>query len=282
MENKWVVAYASVIGNSHIQLNLPCQDSSAYEAIDENWGVAVVCDGAGSATHSHLGSEMTAKLGLKFFKELVTMQGWHKDDHLPSDDLWKGSAIVALRKIRESLGKLAEAESLKINALGSTIIVLVHSPKGLLVAHIGDGRAGYSNGKEWQSCLNPFQGAEANETVFITSDIWDDAEIGHYVRANIVRDEIIAFTLLSDGCEKSSFEVNIFNSRENKYFDLNKPFPKFFEPNMKGLRTLRSEGKSQDEINALWAGFLKNGTRQFQHETDDKTMILGVRVDALD
>lgn len=276
MNSNWTVAYASVIGNSHIDMNLPCQDYSAYESINENWGVAVVCDGAGSASHSHLGSKMTATLGVKYFSELVKMQGWHEAAELPSDELWKGSAIVALRKIREGLGKLAEAEKLKINALGSTIIVVVHSPNGLLVAHIGDGRAGFSNGKKWFNCMNPFQGAEANETIFITSDIWGEDEIAHFVRAHVVRDNIAAFTLLSDGCEKSSFEVNIFNSRENKFFDLNKPFPKFFDPNVKGLKMLHKEGKTQDEINKLWKGFLTGGTAQFKTETDDKTMILGV------
>jgi hypothetical protein len=276
MKNKWTVAYASVIGNSHIQLGLPCQDNSAYEAINENWGVAVVCDGAGSASHAHLGSELTAKFAIKYFAEMVKMQGWHEADELPSDELWKGSAIVALRKIRADLGHLAEAENLKVNALASTVIVVAHSPKGLLVAHIGDGRAGFCNGEKWFNCMNPFQGAEANETVFITSDIWGEDEIPHYVRAHVVRDNVTAFTLLSDGCEKSSFEVNIFNSRENKFFDLNKPFPKFFEPNVKGLKMLHKEGKTQEEINQLWSGFLTNGTAQFKTETDDKTMILGV------
>lgn len=274
--NNWTVAYASVIGNMHVQMNLPCQDSSAYEALNENWGIAVVCDGAGSATHSHLGSETTAVLALRYFKELVTTQGWHKADEFPSETIWKGSAIVALRKVREGLGKVAEAENVKINALGSTIIVVVHSPNGLLITHIGDGRAGYSNGTEWKSCIEPFQGAEANETVFITSDIWGEDEIHQYARTHIIKDKIVAFTLLSDGCEKSSFEVNIFDSRKNKFFDLNKPFPKFFEPNVKGLKMLQKEGKTQEEINKLWSGFLTNGTAQFKTETDDKTMILGV------
>ena len=274
--SNWTVAYASVIGNMHVQLKLPCQDTSTYEAINENWGVAVVCDGAGSATHSHLGSETTAILALRYFKELVVTQGWHESGEFPSEMIWKGSAIVALRKIREGLGKLAEAENVKIGALGSTIIVVIHSPEGLLVTHIGDGRAGYSNGTEWISSIKPFQGAEANETVFITSYIWDENEIGNYARTHIIKDKVVAFTLLTDGCEKSSFEVNIFNPLENKFFDLNKPFPKFFEPNVQGLKMLRKEGKTQAEINKLWGGFLTNGTAQFKTETDDKTMILGV------
>jgi len=39
---------------------------------------------------------------------------------------------------------------------------------------------------------------------------------------------------------------------------------------------LHKEGKTQEEINKLWSGFLTNGTAQFKTETDDKTMILGV------
>ena len=34
----------------------------------------------------------------------------------------------------------------------------------------------------------------------------------------------------------------------------------------------------QEEINKIWGGFLKDGSKQFKHETDDKTMILAVRV----
>lgn len=276
MKNKWTVAYASVIGNMHVDMNLPCQDSSAYEAINEDWGVAVVCDGAGSASHSHLGSKLTAKMALQYFVELVKMQAWHEAETLPSDELWEGSAIVALRKIRANIGELAEAEKLKVNALASTVIVIVHSTKGLLVTHIGDGRAGFFNGQEWKTAMNPFQGSEANETVFLTSDIWGEDEIGNYARSSVIRENVEAFTLLTDGCEKSSFEVNIFDPRKNKFFDLNKPFPKFFNPNMKGLRMLNKEGKTQAEINKLWAGFLTNGTEQFKTETDDKTMVLGV------
>ncbi len=276
MKNNWTVAYASVIGNMHVDMNLPCQDSSTYEAINEDWGVAVVCDGAGSASHSHLGSALTAKMALKHFVELVKMQAWHEAEELPSDELWEGTAIVALRKVRESVGQLAEAENLKANALASTVIVMVHSKNGLLVSHIGDGRAGFFNGQEWKTAMNPFQGSEANETVFLTSDIWGEDEIVNYVRSSVIRENVEAFTLLTDGCEKSSFEVNIFDSRKNKFFDLNKPFPKFFNPNMKGLRMLNKEGKTQEEINNLWSGFLTNGTAQFKTETDDKTMILGV------
>jgi len=276
MKNKWTVAYASVIGNMHVDMNLPCQDSSVYEAINEDWGVAVVCDGAGSASHSHLGSELTAKTALKHFVELVKMQAWHEAAELPSDELWEGSAIVALRKVRAAIGELAEAKQLKVNALASTVIVMVHSESGLLVTHIGDGRAGFFNGQEWKTAMNPFQGSEANETVFLTSDIWGEDEIGNYVRSSVIREKVEAFTLLTDGCEKSSFEVNIFDARKNKFFDLNKPFPKFFNPNLKGLQMLNKEGKTQEEINQLWAGFLTNGTAQFKTETDDKTMILGV------
>ena len=63
-----------------------------------------------------------------------------------------------------------------------------------------------------------------------------------------------------------------------KYEDLNEPFDRFFNPNMQGLLQLHKENKSQEEINELWADFLKVGHPQFKTEMDDKTLIMAVRI----
>ena len=39
---------------------------------------------------------------------------------------------------------------------------------------------------------------------------------------------------------------------------------------------MRRDGKTQEEINEMWKMFLEKGTKHFQTEVDDKTMILGV------
>jgi hypothetical protein len=276
-EHNWTVARASVIGNGHLAAKLPCQDSSAHEIISPDCGIAVVCDGAGSADFAHIGSAAATEASARYFSELVRAQGWHEDDNLPSDSLWQGSAIMALRRVRADLEALAEAKNISIGSLATTAIVVVYTKNGLLTAHVGDGRAGFFDGETWAAAIQPFQGSEANQTVFLTSDIWNETEVLQYVRTAVFRSNIEAFTLLTDGCEKSAFEVNIFDAETGKYADLNRPFPRFFNPNLAGLKKLREEQKSQEEINKLWADFLKTGTAQFKVETDDKTMILGVR-----
>ena len=122
---------------------------------------------------------------------------------------------------------------------------------------------------EWQALITPYRGNEANETVFITSNIWTQEGVKEYVLTDIIKGNIRGFALLSDGCEKAAFEVNIYDEETQKYTDPNRPFPRFFEPNVPGLRKSHEEHKTQEEINTLWSGFLREGTKQFKHEIDD-------------
>lgn len=275
--SNWTVAYASVAGNLHTEQNIPCQDNCVYHRFNSDWGLGIVCDGAGSSSHSHIGSKVTAQLAHKHFMELVQTQQWHVSNTFPSPTLWQDVAVLTLRKVKADLEKIAEEEKLTLQSLACTIIVVIHSSAGILVTHIGDGRAGYFNGKDWKSIINPFHGSVVGETVFITSDIWEENKVNRFVYGGIYKDTVEAFVLLTDGCEKGSFEVNLYDPRKNKFFDPNRPYAKFFNPNVEGLKALYRDGKSQEEINKLWSGFLKNGTRQFKTETDDKTMILGVQ-----
>ena len=276
-KTNWTVAYASVMGNLHVKEDIPCQDSCEYLPIGKNYGIAVVADGAGSSPNSHIGSRLAVKSATKYFKELVEEYKWFEKGILPEGASWQMKSIKAFRKVKKDLDDLAEKHEVNPMTLACTLIVVIHSPDALLVTHIGDGRAGYSNGKEWKAIINPYQGDEANETIFITSAIWEDDAVNKFIRSYIVKDEIKAFTLLTDGCEKGSFEVNLYDEEKDKYYDPNRPFAKFFNPNVKGLKMLRKDGKTQEEINELWSTFLEKGTTQFQKEIDDKTMILGVR-----
>ncbi len=66
---------------------------------------------------------------------------------------------------------------------------------------------------------------------------------------------------------------------EDKYYDPNKPFAPFFDPNIQILKELVIQGKSQDEINDMWSEFLNNGNPRLRQESDDKTLILAVRLE---
>lgn len=273
----WVVAYASVIGNGHILMNLPCQDSCAHKSINQTWGVAVVADGAGSAAHSDIGSDFVARNMAHCLEEIVKRKGWETAEKMPTEEEWRTESLTALQIVRQRLEQFATAKEHKLGDLACTVLAILYAPFGILTTHIGDGRAAYSveEGK-WEALIEPFRGSEVNETVFITSNIWTQDGVNVYIQSGIIKGNIRAFALLSDGCENGSFEVNVWDETTQKYHDPNRPYQKFFEPNLKGMLQLKKEKKPQEEINQIWGGFLKEGNKQFKHETDDKTMILGV------
>lgn len=275
----WVVAYASVIGNGHIANAVPCQDSCTHKRINDIWGVAVVADGAGSAKHSEVGSDFVARNMAHCLEEIVQRQNWVSLETLPTEEEWRAEGLRALQIVKLRLDQFATAKEHKIEDLACTLLAILYAPFGILKVHIGDGRAAYSlEPEKWEALIEPFRGSEANQTVFFTSNIWTTEGAEAYMRTGIVKGDIRAFALLSDGCESGSFEVNVWDEAQQKFHDPNRPYTKFFEPNLQGMLQLYQEQKTQDEINEIWAGFLKEGTKQFKHEIDDKTMVFGVKI----
>ena len=212
MDNNWLVAKASVIGNSHITEKLPCQDSHGYKFFsEENFGVAVVSDGAGSAVFSDLGSSKVVEQALVKFSNLIKTEKLY--EAAPEEIIWKEKSIHVFKEIFAELQKFAEEEKINYKELAATAIVVAIMPYGIIATHIGDGRAGYLNDKgEWFSCITPYKGELANETVFITSDFWEKDNLDQFIESRIIQDSVSAFTLLTDGCENVCFELNKFNS----------------------------------------------------------------------
>jgi hypothetical protein len=274
----WLVAKASVIGNSHITEKIPCQDSHGYKFFnEENFGIAVVSDGAGSADFSDLGSIKVVELAIEKFSKLIRLYEFYKA--APEEIIWKEKSIQTFKEIFTELKFFAEEVKIDYKALAATVIVLAIMPYGIITAHIGDGRAGYLNEKgEWFSCITPYKGELANETVFITSDFWDKDNIDQFVESRIIQDSISAFTLLTDGCENVCFELNKFNSELHLYERLNNPYSGFFNHNISVLKSLHSSGHTENEINSMWSNFLTNGLESFVSEPDDKTLLLAIKI----
>ncbi len=277
---EWIVVGASVQGNGHISMDMPCQDNHGYEYLGEGWGIAIVSDGAGSAKLSHIGSKVTVSRALLHFKELVEREGWKTNSVLPSDIDWMKKSYKVLKRVRDELEAFSNKNNCVIKDLSATIISIIHSPLGLLVAHIGDGRAGYKDmSGKWHSVITPHKGEEANQTIFIPSDFWNiqfyEMSGATVPESKIIKDEVAAFTLMSDGCENTSWLCNQFNEDSGKYYDPNQPFGKFFEPLLDTLQSFRTDKVSLEEREDKWYSFIKEGNKSFIRETDDKTMILG-------
>jgi Protein phosphatase 2C len=282
-KSDWFIVTASAIGKSHLQGNIPCQDNHYCESINEHWGIAISCDGAGSAANSHIGSAYVAtEIGAKLFKDLVVEKDWHQTNNLPTPEEWRYLAREVCIKIYNELDKFAGRSQVELNSLACTIIVVIYSPVGLLVTHIGDGRAGYCNeASQWKSIITPHKGEEANQTIFITSNKWitDPTFLmsGKNVpESNIIREKAVAFTLMSDGCELHSFECSMINTKTNKWYDPNEPYPKFFNPLVKNLKSMNDSNTTFELANDKWIKFIEAGTNGLETEPDDKTMILGI------
>lgn len=277
---EWIVVGASVQGNGHISMDLPCQDSCGYKYLQDGWGIAVTSDGAGSAKNSQVGSAIAVQRAIVHFENLIRKENWIAKDTLPTESQWMKCSYKCLKLIHDEIEAFSKQKNVDFKSLSSTIIVVIHTPIGLLVCHIGDGRAGYMDMEgQWHSLITPHKGEEANQTIFIPSEFWNIPfyEMSGAVvpEARIITSKVSAFTLMSDGCESTSWQCNLFDEAAGKYYDPNTPHKPFFDSVVETLKYFRKDGIPHEERKNKWAAFIKDGNKSFIKESDDKTMIVG-------
>lgn len=275
-----LVVGASVRGKGHIQTDLPCQDNNKYTYLTNGWGIAVVSDGAGSASKSQIGSKIVVERATTHFVDVIKEMKWIEHNVLPSNEDWAQIAYSVLKRVYDDMADFAQQKDIAIKDLGATVIVLIHSPLGILSTHIGDGRAGYRNcDGEWHSIISPHKGEEANQTIFITSQFWDKPSFrmsGHLIPESvIIREKVSGFTLMSDGCENTSWLISQMDRNTGKVCDPNQPFQKFFEPLTNTLIQFHNDKIDADKRAEAWHSFLDT-SKEFSKEVDDKTLILGI------
>lgn len=280
----WFVVGASVIGKSHTSTNTPCQDSYFNKVLSNDWGIAVICDGAGSATNSDVGSTFVATEAIpRVFEEIIIEKDWLNSSALPEPAEWEEAAKKGLKQVNGALRIFSDAQKYEFPSLACTAIIILYSPFGLLVTHIGDGRAGYCDEfGTWSSVMTPHKGEEANQTIFVTSGGWisDDKFTMSNVlvpESRVIKGKIASFILLSDGCEYHSFECSTMVD-EGKWIDPNRPYPQFFDPLINTLKGVAVDKKTSLEAQDSWRQFLTTGTEGLKNEPDDKTMIIGVAI----
>jgi len=278
---EWMVVGTSVIGNSHISMDLPCQDYNSYKYLGNGWGIAIVSDGAGSAKRSEIGSQLVVMRGLAHFEELIAKEGWMTADQLPSDAVWVQKAYCTLLLVYKDMEAFAKAKSLPVKDLSATAIVFIHTPFGALCTHIGDGRMGYRTASgEWKNAMNPHKGEEANQTIFITSAFWN---VPNFVMSGVlvpesivVREPITGFTLMSDGSEHTMWLCNQKDEATGKYYDPNLPYAPLYGNLCATLESMHADADDPKVCAESLSRFVKCGNRSFLNEPDDRTLILGV------
>jgi len=277
-KDKWMILADSIIGMDHTKKNppIPCQDSHTIIKINDQWGIAVVSDGLGSKPLSHLGSAFVSQKTADYLKQVVQEKEWVEQENLPESAEWNAIAYETLYRVHKALKGYAKINGYNINDLACTVIAVVYSPIGLLVTHIGDGRAGYcTKDGQWRSMIIPINGESSSEVMPITAPFWEESRsIGMFVESNVVDTPVEAFTLMSDGCESFSYETLKWNQKNGRYDEINLPYKDFFDPVIAYFSQKRSV-HTEEEIAEEWHDFLSHGTEKIKYEPDDKTMILG-------
>jgi len=267
----WSVIKASVVGNGHIKDNIPCQDSCDFKIINDNCGIAIIADGAGSCSNSHVGSDFVTTKGVELFENLIVNSGWDKS--LPSQELWREKSMLIAKEISNSLREFAKEKKYEYKSLSSTLIVTFFSKDGICSLNIGDGRGATKvfDG-DWESIVNPYHGEQVGMTVFLTSNIWGNTKT--YLSTSVKAQKIEAFIIMSDGYEKIAFEC-YQKGDDGKYYDPNRPFAKFLNFTLKSTQNFLKTN-TIEEVNKKWEQFLKNGNKILEEEMDDKSMIFGI------
>jgi len=270
-KNQWVIVGASARGLSHIKEDIPCQDSFYYERINDDSGIVALSDGAGSYSNSHLGSSITVNTLVNRAKEIVLLfDSDFFELHAWNDLLWHNTSLKIMLEVRKELLVYSRTADLRMEDLSCTCQLLIYTKNLILFAHVGDGRAGYRDlQNDWHALMTPYSGEEAGSTAFITNNI----EKYDLLRSVVVRTPFNAFTMISDGCERITWEIA--SQTGNDIVITNKPFAKFFDANILYLKA-KSNECNEMELNSIWAEYLEGGTGDFANESDDKTIIIGL------
>lgn len=271
---------ASIRGRSHETHDMPCQDYHSYDEIARGWYVLSVSDGAGSAICADRGAKANSDFSVRLIKQMVIDKHWVENDYFPTELEW----YIEVRAIFERIKLIIKTKILELDDeyretdFNATLLVALITPKGVLSAHIGDGRMGYlSVDDEWKAMMVPHKGEEANQTLFLQS-AWSTPLVpafnmkGVYVPEISVMSEVPkAVVLMSDGCERASWECLIMDEEQGKFIDKNIPHKGFMNPLIDSLNCCNYDDKLQ-----LFVDILDHGTPVCERELDDKTMLLAV------
>lgn len=211
VQSSWQVYGASSIGKSHIDSNLPNQDS-IYLQKTEHGMVAVVCDGAGSAKFSQAGAAFFSQSIGKMLLSLGVSRSVSSSGIAFDLVQVKQQIIEQLSQIRLDLQSQLPAESSLRDYHTTFTGLLIHSNHQALLVQIGDSPLTTSQFVVRHPHIDYFTNLQVygddskneyvNETHFITQDNWQS-----FLRVEpIDLSQVDCLALMSDGCADLVFE----------------------------------------------------------------------------
>jgi hypothetical protein len=197
-DRRWSWIGACSIGTSHLARGAGCDDAAACVEIDTRNGatlVAVVSDGAGSASLSKIGSHIITRGFCRSALKFARRGGRPKD-------LDKEAASEWLDDLRDRIEQASLRENSPRRSFAATLVGCMAQSDGLAIVHVGDGACAIRlrAEAEWLVPSWPAQGEYASTTNFVT----DDPE--PLVNVTYLKGDVAEVALFSDGLEKLALD----------------------------------------------------------------------------
>jgi Protein phosphatase 2C len=252
---RWSWAAARSIGTSHIRTGKGCEDFGACLEVagpSDTVLIAIASDGAGSASHSAVGSWITTRVFVKSAAKYVREGNSLKS--LSSDQVFDW-----LDDIRDRIATVATRMMSTPRDFAATLVGCLIGADQSVFVHIGDGafvcRA--EGNTEWYVPSWPAQGEYASTTFFVTDE--PEPRV-HFVNLEQPTEEVAVF---SDGIERLALEFSS-KSAFTPFFD------KMFAP-LQDSQIGRNRQLSRDLRRFL------DGPSVCERTDDDKTLVLAKR-----
>lgn len=265
VQSSWQMYGASSIGKSHIDSNLPNQDSIYLQKTQDGM-VAVVCDGAGSAKFSQAGAAFFSQSIAQMLLGLsVSHSVSHSGIALDLGQL-KQQIIEQLSQIRLDLQSQLPAESSLRDYHTTFTGLLIHSNHQAILVQIGDSPLITSQFVVRHPHIDYFTNLQVygddskneyvNETHFITQDNWQS-----FLRVEpIDLSQVDCLALMSDGCADLVFEGASVT-------------PKIYRPFFGNLLFNLTQSQSAQQGSAIIEQALGN-TATYRLTGDDKSLVV--------
>jgi hypothetical protein len=242
----WAVVHASVIGSSHATSGAPCQDAcNVLKKMigDEDVLIIAIADGAGSASHSQIGSSEAVQYLVKVVSQADFQLQTIDQEKMRS---WFDEVLVHLRGV-------SDRENVPIGEFACTLLLGIVWENGAIFGQIGDGAWVLKQNDAYISATWPETGEYANITVFVTTEFGLDKIQFQRFEGKI--DGVAGFT---DGIQSL-----VLNYAEKK------PHVPFFNSMLSPLKSVQDE----TELIAPLQQFLASEVVTSRTD-DDKTLVL--------
>lgn len=158
----WAAIATSVPGTSHKATGTPCQDACEVLACkigEHDVLLAAIADGAGSASHSQIGSREAVQALVRFASRDIT------NPSVVDEELIR----TCYQCVLQHLAIVAEREGVELGQLACTLLFAAVWRTGGVFAQIGDGAWVVDHEDKLAMGTWPETGEYANVTVFLTS-----------------------------------------------------------------------------------------------------------------